>query len=367
MRIAGMATGAIACQLCTDSRCVTVGTLRLGMRASECETGVARMIEAGRRPPHRRVACGAVVAETALMRVLPGMTARAVPRERRREIGRMTGLAAEGAMGTFQREPGDHPVLEAAGSPAGLAMAVGTFRPVTSGMRIIVAMTRSAAQRRTDERLIAVTIDTVGFRMPIAQRKHRRRMIELSELPAFSRMTVHTTGTQRTHVNVIVAMTVTAALARLPECRSAFVTVGTLNFTVLTHERKVGKKMIERIGRKLHGIGVPPFVLLMTGRTVGRSGIRIQPVEADAIRAISEHVGMTAATKQILFLGLVGYMAAAAASLDACMSLDNRTRHDEALEVEHLSLCGDTGRCAHQEHRNGEQTCIAAGANIRHQ
>lgn len=94
-------------------------------------------------------------------------------------------------------------------------------------------------------------------------------MVEFDVGPRHSGVAIGTLGAHRVAMDIVclvAGITVRGGIAMLA---TGFVAFTALRFPVLAEQRKVGEFMVEGVFVELHDIGIPAFMIGMTGRTAG--------------------------------------------------------------------------------------------------
>ena len=90
-------------------------------------------------------------------------------------------------------------------------------------------------------------------------------------------------------------------------------------------------------------------------------------MKSGGIRSIGEHVLVATAAQRILTERIIRSVTAVTALLNAGMSLDERARHDQSLDVEHLRFGTASREQTHADHRKKKKTDNVANEYIVHQ
>jgi hypothetical protein len=138
---------------------VTIEAADFRVRADQCPVPVARVIECGWLPIHVNVTPVAIAAEPAGMRILPPMTAVAVPRQFRVQVARaVTVLALQSLVRTHERETGRLEMIESRGLPAADRMARAAVRAPIPMVNVVGCMAGHTVLRRALVTILDVTL-----------------------------------------------------------------------------------------------------------------------------------------------------------------------------------------------------------------
>jgi hypothetical protein len=168
-------------------------------------------------------------------------------------------------------------------------------------------------------------------------------------------------------VNIIVRVAIAALFFSETKRGAGSVAVDAIRLFMRTFEWEVRKLMIECCRLKLNDVGIPAFMLLVTGETTRVGSLRMQSVETAARDTILLHVSVTAGAQHILTLRFVANVTAITALFDTGMRLNHRPWHNQSLDVEHLRGSALTDAEAHDEHRSECKAGTVTMEDIGHQ
>lgn len=345
---------------------MTIGAVRLGMHTCQRKTGPRLVLKSGIAPLCRGVTRPAVICESAAVHIFIRVTADAGLRQCAREVSRMARLARQVVVPAFERKAGNHPVVEIRSGPGRVVVTTGAFRTVSSFVYIVLAMTRVTTQRSADKSLVTMTVDALCAFMRGTQRKHCHRMIECNCFPVGRNVTTRANRAEHSHMHVVVDMTITALLICLAKRRPFGVAVSASDLLVRAIERKICKEVIERRRFELNYLRIAAFMLLVTREAPGIESVRMQSMKSPSRTPVLLHIHVTTTAKTVLALSLVSYVTAIATFLNAGMRRDYRTGHHEPLDIEKLRLGTSRRQCAHDEHRDNQESSNATIRSMRH-
>jgi len=168
-----------------DRGFVTAAATNTGVRAAEREVGLRIVIELPRLPVRRIVAIGALVTETAVMRIVAGVAGETVGIGVKKCGGGMTLVARDVGVRTHQRKINQIVVEPYFRGPAGRNVTAFTLRPQLAFVLVVAGVAATAALRQFVVDIAFMASRTFERLMPRRQcHTGIPRMIEIHRTPA---------------------------------------------------------------------------------------------------------------------------------------------------------------------------------------
>lgn len=208
---------------------VAGGAFQLLVPRRQVEVGSRTMIEPGRRPAARVMAAAAVIAESAFMNVIAGVTTLATAAAKVVMTFRAVAVTAgQVVMSVCQSETRDLEVVKSNADPVGGDVTTAAFRSVVAVVYVICLVTGDTCGANVGKVCRFMTILTSGLGMCAGKSKDRIRMIKMGLLPVFADMARGAVLSEAAIVHVISPVTANALRRRIAARRIRFVTADTV-------------------------------------------------------------------------------------------------------------------------------------------
>ena len=140
-------------------------------------------------------------------------------------------------------------------------------------------------------------------------------------------------------VHVVVCVTGMAFANSLAVPRSGLVAAGARRIGVCAEQRKIRCRMVEQIRQQSDHVGVPPFVLGVTGSAFVAGRVRIAAVETGCRADVRRNFLVTVEAQRSLRVAAERGMTGAALGFDLGMRLHHRPGHHQRLDRSASCAC----------------------------
>jgi hypothetical protein len=221
-------------------------------------------------------------------------------------------------------------VIESGITPVRVAMTLGTILTERSAMLVVLAM---ATDTRQLQSLLAITLAMAVFALDFGvvagEFELGAAVIKVRDRPAITVVTFGAVAAEPVGVDVVLAMTASAARRGLPILIAGLVTVRAFRLQVLAAQRKIGLRMVEGVDVEHDDPGVAALVL---GMATTALRCNFFAVKATMIADIISNLFVTGQAHAWL-RGLVKRdMTLVAVVFDFGVRLYHRPRHDQTLQ-----------------------------------
>ena len=319
---------------------VTLCAIQRSVGAGKGELGVSFVIEASPLPISRGMTLSACFPEASFVLVLgvvAGKASRFEARKFQPDVARCFSEVAVVAQGVLmladERKIGFCRVIKDGIAPTGQGMAASAVSAHASQVRILRNVTSLAVTGRLLVTVRRMTEGAVGGNVRPQEGKLCLVVVEGCVLPTAGLMTVSAIFAEPFLVGIIVAMACNAVAG----CGSMWFVCPVASRAgkgaVFAFECEVSAAMIESLCCEPDDIRLPATVLRMTRPAIDLRAVLLSAVEAFAGTDIGGYLVVTYQAEVGLGAAIECEMATLAVLFGLDMSLCNRSRHDEHLEI----------------------------------
>lgn len=280
------------------------------------------------------MACLTPLPEATLVRIALAVTSSTIARQLDLVLVRAVATRA-GRLGMLapQGKAGVAGMVELCLLPACRLVTSLAARAVLALMRVVEPMTADASRSQPLVDLVGMARRAGDLLVRCHQRKPRLVVIERLRLfPARGAMARLAGLAEPPLVAIVAAMAIDAAGRRVTKFLVRLVTAGARCACMSALEDKVGQRVIERLAIQTDDVEVPALVVRVAVSAGLPQSLWMLAVETALGRAIRPDRLVTVEAEVGLRLFAEGLVARVAGCLELGMSLDQRSRHDQALE-----------------------------------
>ena len=217
--------------------------------------------------------------------------------------------------------------------PVARVMTVSALVAAAAVVRIIFSVAIETLRRRIRESAVFMAVETSGFEVFSEQWVVGRRMIEFGLQPFCWLMAIDAVRAHSVLVGFVFFVAVNARRGRLPVLQIGLVAIFAVSIFVRSQQFEIGKAMIESGLIEDDNERITANMLRMAGRTLVSLDLGAPPVESGFLVNVDGDLFMAIHAKLPLPALVKSLVARRTFAFQIRMSLDNRTRHDQGLDI----------------------------------